>query len=181
VRIIAGSLRARRLKGPEPGELSIRPTSDRAREALFSILQRWPKASFLDLFSGTGAVALEAWSRGYAPVSAVERDPRALKLLNENARGTDIGVIAKDVRRLPADAFRNLKLIFADPPYAESVALWRELAPRLRPWLDADGLVVWETSADERLDVDEAAEGAAWALLDSRTYGAAGFHFLRPL
>ena len=61
MRIIAGTLKGRRLEGPAPGDLRIRPTSDRAREALFSILQTRPPGAFLDLFAGTGAVGLEAW------------------------------------------------------------------------------------------------------------------------
>ena len=84
MRVIAGSLKGRRLQAP--ADLTVRPTADRAREALFSILQRWPPGPFLDLFAGSGAVALEALSRGYGPVACVERDPRALACIRANAR-----------------------------------------------------------------------------------------------
>jgi len=72
MRVVAGTLKGRRLVAPPPGDLRVRPTSDRAREALFSILQRWPQGPFLDLCAGTGAVGLEAHSRGYAPVVCLE-------------------------------------------------------------------------------------------------------------
>ena len=121
LRIIAGTLKGRRLQAPR-GDLAVRPTADRAREALFSILQRWPQGPFLDLFAGTGAVALEAWSRGYGPVACVERDPAALACLKANARGTGLRVLARDAQRLPADAFPPQAVVFADPPYEAGAA-----------------------------------------------------------
>ncbi len=97
MRVIAGTLRGRRLQSP--GDLSIRPTSDRAREALFSILQKWPMGPFLDLFGGTGAVAVEAWSRGYEPVHCLDKAPESLRLMAANARGTGVQVLRQDIRQ----------------------------------------------------------------------------------
>src|ERR1039458_3160387 len=83
VRIIAGSLRSRTLEAP-PG-LTTRPTSDRLRETLFNVLApRIQGAAFLDLYAGSGAVGIEALSRGAARVEFVEREPKALKALRTN-------------------------------------------------------------------------------------------------
>jgi len=174
MRVIAGSLKGRRLQAPE-GQ-AVRPTADRAREALFSILQRWPQGPFLDLFAGTGAVALEAWSRGYAPVACVERAAEALACLRANARGAELQVLAKDVLRLSRDAFPPQAVVFADPPYEASAELWPALAPRIRDWLAPDGLLVWETGHPAEL-----APQAGLELLEQRRYGAAVFHLFRPL
>ena len=174
MRIIAGSLKGRRLQAPEDGS-KVRPTADRARAALFSILQRWPQGPFLDLFAGTGAVALEAWSRGYGPVACVEREPVALDCIQRNARGTDLKVLARDVLRLAGDAFAPQAVLFADPPYEASAQLWQALAPRLGAWLRPDGLLVWEAAHPTLL-----ADAAGLELLESRRYGAAVFHLYRP-
>jgi 16S rRNA (guanine(966)-N(2))-methyltransferase RsmD len=172
MRIIAGSIKGRRLQAPE-GE-AVRPTADRAREALFSILQRWSQGPFLDLFAGSGAVALEALSRGYAPVTCVEWDPAALACLKANVRGTDLRVLARDVTRLGAEDFRGLAWVFADPPYEAGPGLWPVLAPRIAGWLAPDGILVWEAGAGSEL-------GAAGGLepFEQRRYGAAVFHFFR--
>ncbi len=172
MRIIAGCIKGRSLQAP--ADLRVRPTADRAREALFSILQRWPQGPFLDLFAGTGAVALEAWSRGYGPVACVEREPAALACVKVNARGTGLRVLAKDVLRLPRDAFPPQAVVFADPPYEAGAQLWQTLAPRIRDWLDADGVLVWETGHPTELPAAEGLE-----LVESRRYGAAVFHLFR--
>lgn len=176
MRVIAGSLKGRRLAALPEGDTAIRPTGDRAREALFSILEPRPRGPFLDLFAGTGAVALEAHSRGHAPVCCVEQDPRALALLRRNARGTGVEIRAEDARRLPADAFRGLALVFGDPPYACSGAMLAALAPRIRAWLGPGGLLVWESGSREELPPPPGFEA-----VDRRRYGAAAFDFLRPL
>jgi 16S rRNA (guanine966-N2)-methyltransferase len=172
LRIIAGSLKGRRLLAPGEG---VRPTADRAREALFSILQRWPRGPFLDLFAGTGAVALEAWSRGYGPVACVECDPAALACLGRNARGADLRVLARDARRLPADAFAPQAVVFADPPYEASLQLWQAMAPRMAPWLRPDGVLVWEAGHPTDLP-----DQAGLERIEARRYGAAVFHLYRP-
>ena len=83
MRVIAGEFKGRRLEAPDwPG---LRPTSDKLRETLFNVLQgRLPQARFLDVFAGTGAVGIEALSRGAAHVTFVEQDPRARGLIAEN-------------------------------------------------------------------------------------------------
>lgn len=172
MRVIAGSLKGRRLKTPPGGDRAIRPTSDMAREALFSILQRWPQGAFLDLFAGTGAVALEAWSRGYGPVTCLEKAPQALALIQANLRETEVRVLKADALGFKPEAFPNLAVVFADPPYEASVEAWNRLAPLCRSCLAPGGVLVWEASERETLPPQ-----AGWKLMDSRRYGAARFHF----
>jgi len=174
VRIIAGRLKGRRLQQPPPGDLAIRPTSDRAREALFSILEARPRGAFVDLFAGTGAVGLEAWSRGFGPVICVERDPKAFALIQANAQGTEVQALRADVRRLRKDAFGGVAVLFGDPPYAEAAASLEAVAPNLDAWMDPEGLLVWESAERGELP---ALPG--WECFDQRRYGAACFHFCR--
>ena len=126
MRIIAGLYRSRRLAAP-PG-LSTRPTSDRLRETLFDVLApRIPGAAFLDLYAGSGAVGLEALSRGAALVTFVERVPAALKVLRGNlARlgiGSGVRVHAGSVRGFLRSASaagerpERYDVVFLDPPY----------------------------------------------------------------
>lgn len=175
MRIIAGALRGKRLQGPPPGDRAVRPTSDRAREALFSILEPLPRRAFLDLFAGTGAVGLEAWSRGHAPVTCVESAPAALKLLRANAAGTSLAIVPADAVRLRPGAFHDLGLVFADPPYATSTQILARMAPLIRGWLAADGWLVWESPAAAEIALPE-----GFRRLDQRSYGSAAFHFLAP-
>jgi 16S rRNA (guanine966-N2)-methyltransferase len=124
MRIIAGRLRSRTLEAP--AGMSTRPTSDRLRETLFNVLApRIEGANFLDLYAGSGAVGIEALSRGAAQVTFVERAPAALKVLRANlarlglTAGFQIhsGSVAAYLRRArPADAPR-IDLVFLDPPY----------------------------------------------------------------
>lgn len=175
MRVIAGSLKGRRLEAPPEGDLRVRPTSDRAREALFSILQRWPMGAFLDLFSGTGAVALEAWSRGYGPVTAVEKGEPGWGCLQRNLRGTDVQALRQDALDLKAGAFQGQAVIFADPPYAGAAKAWEALAPRARGWLDPGGVLVWETDSELALP-----PAPGWRLEGTRDYGRVRFHLWRP-
>jgi 16S rRNA (guanine966-N2)-methyltransferase len=118
LRIIGGEFRSRRLKSV-PG-LEVRPTPDRLRESLFSILAPMIEGTtFVDAYAGTGSVGLEAASRGAARVVLIEKDPRALAVLRENITSLGLGERAEAVRgkaselvdRYPAD------ILFLDPPY----------------------------------------------------------------
>jgi 16S rRNA (guanine(966)-N(2))-methyltransferase RsmD len=122
MRIIGGTLRSRRLQAP--AGLATRPTSDRLRETLFNVLApRIEGARFLDLFAGSGAVGLEALSRGAAHVDFVERSPAALAVLRENlaSLGISTGVLVHAgsvdpiLRRMRSDT--PFDLVFLDPPY----------------------------------------------------------------
>jgi len=175
MRIIAGTLKGRRLTAPPPGDLRVRPTSDRAREALFSILQRWPSGPFLDLCAGTGAVGLEAHSRGYGPVTCVEAAEPGWSCLVGNVKGTGIKAVRTDLRRLPEDAFRDQAVIFLDPPYDQAGILWGRMAARLRAWTAPEGVLVFEADRQTGLELQ-----GGWALAETREYGAARFHFWTP-
>lgn len=120
MRVIAGRARGRRLSVPPAGT---RPTSDRVREALFSSLDSevgdWSSVRFLDLCAGSGAVGLEALSRGAAAATLVEQDRRCLEVLRRNVAAVGAGgeVIAADARSwLPGD--RRFDVVYIDPPYA---------------------------------------------------------------
>jgi 16S rRNA (guanine966-N2)-methyltransferase len=124
MRIIAGSLRSRRLIAP-PG-LATRPTSDRLRETLFNVLApRIEGASFLDLYAGSGAVGIEALSRGASRVAFVERDAAALESLRANLGRLGIreairihaGSVSAFLRRGRPSGSLKFDLVFLDPPY----------------------------------------------------------------
>ena len=122
VRIVAGELRGRRL--PVPAGRSVRPTSDRVREALFSILgERVRGARVLDAYSGTGALGFEALSRGAAEATFIESDPGTAGRLEENARRFGVAsrcrvLCCRVLDRLAGNAEKApFDLVFADPPY----------------------------------------------------------------
>jgi 16S rRNA (guanine966-N2)-methyltransferase len=179
MRVIAGRFRGRRLLSPQ-GD-AIRPTSDRAREALFDILEhgepRLRDSRFLDLFCGTGAVGIEACSRGAAEVLLIESDPEALRLAKANlARiGTPahVRLIAADAARLGV-APQRFDLVFLDPPYRSGLAL-PALDGLRGGWLAKDARIVVEMAAGETLDLP-----AGFMVEQERRYGAARFVFLRP-
>ena len=121
MRVIAGELKGRRLDAPSWAGL--RPTSDKLRETLFNVLAaRVPGSRVLDAFAGTGAVGIEALSRGAAHVSFLERDPRAVRLISANLGRCGIQDRYAIIRARLADALpqlgdANFDLIFLDPPY----------------------------------------------------------------
>jgi 16S rRNA (guanine966-N2)-methyltransferase len=118
MRIIAGEFKGRRLNTPKWEGL--RPTSDKLRETLFNVVaQRVPDARVLDLYAGTGAVGIEALSRGAMHVTFVDTDARARKLIEENLQRCGVSdryVIIRTPQSLPAESF---DLVVLDPPYAE--------------------------------------------------------------
>ncbi|HEX9081401.1 MAG TPA: RsmD family RNA methyltransferase [Holophagaceae bacterium] len=175
MRVIAGSLKGRSLAAPPPRDLRVRPTADRAREALFSILQRWPQGPFLDLCAGTGAVGLEALSRGYAPVTCVEAGEPGWACLRRNAEGTALQVLRQDVQKLEAGRFQSLAVAFLDPPYESVSRLWGQMAGRIRGWMAESGVLVVETDRRTELEFQ-----IGWELAETREYGAARFHFWTP-
>ena len=144
MRIIAGRLKGRRLEGPGPGRGDLRPTSDMARGALFSVLARWPMGPFLDVFSGTGAVALEAVSRGYSPVWCIEGDVDAVARIRGNMGDAPLSILHMDALAVAEGGFSGLSAVFADPPYDKSLEMWSALAGRLGGFLSPGGVLAWE-------------------------------------
>ena len=156
IRIIAGRWRGRRLEVPDrPG---LRPTGDRARETLFNwIGPRVVGARVLDLFAGTGALGLEAASRGAGRVVLIERDPVAVRLLREGALqwpgSESVEVVEQDALRWLERERQCFDLVLVDPPF-ESALLERVLSLLLEPvgWLAERGLVYVECAPDQLPD-----------------------------
>jgi 16S rRNA (guanine966-N2)-methyltransferase len=180
MRIIAGDFRGRRLRAPR-GQ-AIRPTSDRAREALFGILEHGTPtirgARFLDLFCGTGAVGLEAHSRGAEEVVLVEDDGTALQLAQANlaqlGSPASVRLLARDATRL-GPAPHAFDLVFLDPPYRSGLAAVALESLLRHGWLGADARVVVELAATDDLELPDGC-----VLERERRYGSAKFLFLRP-
>lgn len=150
MRIIAGEWGGRPLVGPRGSQT--RPTSDRVREALFNILGDMDGLSLLDLFAGTGAVALEALSRGAARAEAVERDRAALAALRTNQKRLDatrLEVRSEAVERFLGRPPQRFDVVFADPPWAEVPAFLETYGTHLATWTAADGWFVLERSRRE--------------------------------
>lgn len=146
MRVIAGTLKGRRLATPHWDGL--RPTSDKLRETLFNVLaSRIEGAHVLDGFAGTGAVGIEALSRGAAHVTFVESDARAVQLIHRNLDHCRVGDRYAIIRARFADAARRMSagsfgLVFLDPPYRleDMAGVLEAAAPLVAP----DGLVVLE-------------------------------------
>ena len=157
MRIIAGSRKGARIFAPKG--LDTRPTSDRVREAAFNLIGPVDGAEVLDLFAGSGAMGLEALSRGAAAATFVEMDRGAAAAIVRNLdrlRLEGATVVREDaVRRLAADAAagRRYDLVLIDPPYRMLAGLLPALAAYLPPVVAEDGLVVVESDAREEPDM----------------------------
>jgi 16S rRNA (guanine966-N2)-methyltransferase len=159
MRVIAGRLGGRRLVAPRG--LATRPTTDRVREALFSALGPIGGALVLDLYAGTGALGIEAISRGAARAVFVESARPALAARRENLAALDLGAVTRVVAQPVAKALPSgegpFDLVFADPPYA-ALAEIPPLFSSLRPALAEGARVVVEHSSR---DAAPALEGLA--------------------
>jgi 16S rRNA (guanine966-N2)-methyltransferase len=168
VRVIAGRYRGRRLQAP-PGEAT-RPTSDRVREALFSVLgARVEGAQVLDLFAGSGALGIEALSRGAAAATFVDTAPAAICAVHANleALGASAEVRRSDARRFlggASAAARQYDLVFLDPPYRLAGRLGSELTTALPAVLASGAAVVAESDRRAPLEL-------GLPILDERRYG----------
>jgi 16S rRNA (guanine966-N2)-methyltransferase len=183
MRVIGGKHRGRTLLVPEGRE--VRPTSARAREALFDILTHgrlsdgpaFEDALVLDAFAGTGAFGLEALSRGARRVTFMEKDRgvRALLQQNVDALGEtqQAAILSADATH-PPRASGASSLAFLDPPYREDLAAPALKALAAMGWFAQDAIVIVELAAREDVDLPPGFE-----LIEERRYGAAKFVFLR--
>jgi 16S rRNA (guanine966-N2)-methyltransferase len=178
VRIIAGAWRGRRVHFPDMPEL--RPTPDRVRETVFNWLQHSiADARCLDLFAGSGALGLEALSRGAREVVFVEQFPAAARALQEQLvrfGGTAKGrVMAMGAARFLRTTAERFQIVFLDPPFGKDALT--EYIPLLDQgqWLDVGSLVYLE---NERL-AGVPALPAHWELLKSKSAGEVGYHLAR--
>jgi len=184
VRVVGGRHRGRKLVAP-PGD-QVRPTSDRAREALFNILSHGnfaaagspvADANVLDAFAGTGALGIEALSRGAARAAFIETDRAALAVLRRNLAALDeedaADILAGDATRPPRAPYAAA-LAFLDPPYRSGLAAPALGALAGMGWLAPSALAIVELAARETFSAPE-----GFAMIDERRYGAARLVFLR--
>jgi 16S rRNA (guanine966-N2)-methyltransferase len=145
MRIIAGSHRGHRIAAPKG---DTRPTSDRVRESAFNLVGPVDDAVVLDLFAGSGALGLEALSRGAATAVLVDSDREACRTINANLEKLKLHatVLCQDAVRAVASDRRTYDLIFSDPPYDYDRT---RLAPQLARLLSEDGVLVWESAGRE--------------------------------
>ena len=176
MRIIAGSRKGHRITAP-PGR-STRPTFDRVRENVFNIVAPWVgDAAVLDLFAGSGAMGLEALSRGAARAVFVESDTQACRAINENLdrlRLTGAQVLCQDATQFLRQEHRAFDLVFCDPPYDELDRRLPELARAAPRLLQEDGVLVLESSSR-----DPEPELPGLEATSSRRYGAARITLFR--
>jgi 16S rRNA (guanine966-N2)-methyltransferase len=164
VRIVAGSRKGHRIDAPKG--TATRPTSDRVRESAFSLIGPVDGASVLDLFAGSGAMGIEALSRGAERAVFVESDRDACRTINRNLDRLRLNatVLCQDALRFASSERGRYDLVLVDPPYDFDHA---RLAPYLPRLLDEDGLLVYETGARTEPEVE------GLAVRTSRKYGAA--------
>jgi 16S rRNA (guanine966-N2)-methyltransferase len=168
MRIIAGTAKGFTLKAPPEGT---RPMTGRAKESLFSILRdRLSGAVVLDLYAGSGALGLEALSRGAASCVFVERSTRAAKILEANVAHVGLGGSVE--RRSVESALPRLRgpfdIVFVDPPYPEDDAKVHTVLEGIAPLLDGGGVLVLHRQARSRVEVPEFLTS-----VDQRRYGDA--------
>ncbi len=182
MRIVGGRHRGRRLRAPA----GARPTADRLREALFDILTHGGfgggaslvrGAVVVDAFAGSGALGLEALSRGAARLTCMERDPAACAMIGANAEALGeearVAVLKADATR-PPPAPAPCDLVFLDPPYGKGLALPALAALARAGWIAANAVIAVELAARDPFQPPE-----GFALVDERRYGRARILFLR--
>ena len=182
MRVVGGRLRSRPIASPKSD--SVRPTSDRLREALFNILAHSygdpvTDARVLDLFAGTGAIGIEAISRGADYALFVDEGVEARALLRDNVESLGLGgvtrIFRRDASRLglahPLDPF---SLVFLDPPYSKGLAEKSLISARDGGWLMPEALLVVEEAADAGFKAPD-----GFAELERRRYDDTEFVFVR--
>ena len=182
MRIVGGRLRSRPLAGPKSD--AVRPTSDRLREALFNILTHSygdpvTGARVLDLFAGTGALGIEAISRGAAYALFVDEGIEARALLRDNIESLGLGgvtrIFRRDAAKLgPVHPLEPFSLVFLDPPYGKGLAEKALTSAREGGWLEPEALIVVEESAEAAFKAPD-----GFSELERRQYDATEFVFLR--
>ena len=183
MRIVGGRLGGRVLAAPR--SQSIRPTADRLRESLFNILAHAygdpvSGARVVDLFAGTGALGLEAMSRGAAFALFIDDGAEARALIRQNVEALGLGgttrIFRRDATRLGAvHPLAPFSLAFLDPPYSQGLAERALLSAAAGHWLTPDALVVVEEATDAAFAAPEAYEE-----IERRSYGDSELVFLRP-
>ena len=185
MRIISGKFRG--LKLHPPVDLSIRPTSDRLKESLFSIIEsnkyniKIKNSKVIDICSGTGALGIEALSRGAKSIYFIDKDPKAINVLQKNISklqidnkdDTYIKVIKNDVLKALQDINIIFDLVLIDPPYNSNII--EECLVKLKEYnlIDLNGYIFAESSKNEDINFD------GFDLLDTKIYGKSKLTILR--
>ena len=188
MRIVSGIFRGRRLAAPRGR--AVRPTTDRVREALFDILQhgltlssggKFPgEANVLDVFAGTGALGLEALSRGAAHVTFIEKDPAACHAIERNIQSLNaterVTLLRRNALRpaAPPAGILSATLFLMDPPYRSDMAAPALKALHARGWIARNAIGVVEMAVSETLDLPR-----GFVLTDERRYGDTILRFLK--
>jgi 16S rRNA (guanine966-N2)-methyltransferase len=182
MRVVGGRLRSRPIAGPKSD--AVRPTSDRLREALFNILTHSYSdpvtgARVLDLFAGTGALGIEAISRGADYALFVDDGVEARALLRDNVESLGLGgvtrIFRRDASRLgPAHPLDPFSLVFLDPPYGQGLAEKSLVSARDGGWLMSEALLVVEEAADAGFKAPD-----GFTELERRRYDDTEFSFIR--
>jgi 16S rRNA (guanine966-N2)-methyltransferase len=167
MRVIAGSRRGATLVTPRGGR--VRPTSDRVREAVFSILGALDGKQVLDLYAGSGALAIEALSRGAAQATLIDSSRAAIAAIRRNLAALGLTAEVRHERALEflqraREAARQYDLVFLDPPYRHASGLSLQLSSAVVPVLAPDAIVVVESDRRGPLELD-------LPLHDERRYG----------
>lgn len=182
MRIVSGKFRSKKLVAPQ--RANTRPTSDRAREAVFNVLDAklrksgtaWSEICVADVFAGTGALGAEALSRGANALFAWETDPAAVKCFHQNTAcfvGENIPVRLYSDALRPVSAAAPVGLLFMDPPYEKGLVAPALTALTAAGWIDARTLCVIETARNEKDFLP-----AAFTVTDERVYGKAKVSFV---
>ena len=173
MRIIGGSNKGARIYAPRGGDT--RPTGDRVREAAFNLIGPVDDASVLDLFAGSGAMGLEALSRGAASAVFVELDREACRTIERNLAKlglTGAALVCRDAFQALAAERRTYDLVLCDPPYGFQDHA--RLAPHLKRVLEPRGLLVYESGARTQPELE------GLSIRTSRTYGSARLTLFEP-
>jgi 16S rRNA (guanine966-N2)-methyltransferase len=183
MRVVGGRLRGRAIVAPKSN--AIRPTADRLRESLFNILTHAfddpiSDARTLDLFAGTGALGIEALSRGATFTLFVDDGAEARALLRENSAALGLGgtsrIFRRDATKLgEVHPVAPFSLAFLDPPYGRGLATAALISARAGGWLTADALIVVEETVKAQFTPPE-----GYSEVDRRRYDDSEFVFLRP-
>ena len=177
MRIISGKYKGPTLNAPPEGT---RPTADRAKEMVFDMLssflmkegKRWENLSFVDVFSGSGAVGLEAVSRGCKQVSLFENNGGAQKIIRQNGKGMIFELFGDALK--PVSAKNSVDILFMDPPYGKELA--EEAIPEFlkQGWIDKNTLIIIEEDKKNRVEIP-----TGFVLEDKRSAGRNTFYFIK--
>ena len=177
MRIISGTYKGRTLIAPPSGT---RPTADRAKEMLFDMLtsllmkkgKRWENLIFVDVFSGSGAVGLEALSRGCKSVYLFENNIQAQKIIHQNGKSMKFELYGDALK--PISVAKPADILFMDPPYGKG--LWESALPQflIQGWIDENTLVIIEEDKANKVEIP-----TPFVLQEKRASGRNTFYFLK--